>query len=219
MLASYARIETTLIILIGGGITGWCAVYLGWWSLAPGLLTLALLAFYRDPPRRVAVGDGILLSPADGRIAEITRDYEGEHGPELRIVIFLSVLSVHLNRSPCDAAVRDVKYEPGEFLNALKPESTERNERNTLTLDPDAPIPGPVVVRQIAGALARRIVCQAKPGDRLKAGQRFGMIKFGSRTELRVPENPNWRVLVSVGDSVKAGLSVLIRLETAQNST
>ena len=112
-----------------------------------------------------------------------------------------------------------VKYEPGEFLNALKPDSTERNERNTLTLDPDAPIPGPVVVRQIAGALARRIVCQAKPGDRLKAGQRFGMIKFGSRTELRVPENPNWRVLVSVGDSGKAGLSVLIRLETAQNST
>ena len=215
MLASYARTETTLIILIGGGITGLAAYHLGWWSLAPGLLTLALLAFYRDPPRRVAVGDGILVSPADGKIAEITRHHEGEHGPELRIVIFLSVLNVHLNRSPCGGAVRDVKYEPGEFLNALKPESTERNERNTLTLDPDGPIPGPVTVRQIAGALARRIVCEAKPGDRLKIGQRFGMIKLGSRTELRVPENPNWRVLVSVGDNVKAGVSVLARLETA----
>lgn len=215
LLASYARIETTLIILIGGGITALCWYYLGWWSLGPGLMTLALLAFYRDPPRRVATGDGILVSPADGKIAEIKRDHEGEHGPELRIVIFLSVLNAHLNRSPCDATVRDVKYEPGEFLNALKPESTERNERNTLTLDPDAPIPGPVVVRQIAGALARRIVCKAKPGDRLKTGQRFGMIKLGSRTELRVPENPNWRVLVSVGDSVTAGVSVLARLETA----
>ncbi len=142
-------------------------------------------------------------------------EYSGENGPELRIVIFLSVLNVHLNRSPCGGVVRDVKYEPGQFLNALKPESTEKNERNTLTLEPDGPIPGPVVVRQITGALARRIVCVAKPGERLKSGQRFGMIKLGSRTELRAAEHADWRVLVNVGENVKAGISVLARLETA----
>ncbi len=215
MLAPYARIETTTIIIIGGGLTVLCAYYAGAWAIAPGLLTFALLAFYRDPPRRIPGGDNMLLSPADGKIAEITRNYDVDGQPELRIVIFLSVLNAHLNRSPCNGVVRDVKYEPGQFLNALKPESTEKNERNTLTIEPDAPIPGPLIVRQITGALARRIVCTAKPGDRLKSGQRFGMIKLGSRTELRVAESSNWRVLVNVGDSVNAGTSVLVRLETA----
>lgn len=215
MLAPYARIETIAISIIGLVATYLCDRYLGWWSIAPALLTLALLAFYRDPPRRIPHGDNMLLSPADGKIAEITREFAGENGPELRIVIFLSVLNAHLNRSPCGGVVRDVKYEPGQFLNALKPESTEKNERNTLTLDPDAPIPGPVVVRQITGALARRIVCVAKPGDRLNSGQRFGMIKLGSRTELRAAENSDWQVLVKVGQNVKAGISVLARLEKA----
>ena len=215
MLASYARFETVAISIIGIGATYLCDRYLGWWSIAPALLTLALLAFYRDPPRRIPDDDNILLAPADGKIAEITRNYDVDGRPELRIVIFLSVLNVHLNRSPCRGVVRDVKYEPGLFLNALKPESTEKNERNTLTIEPDAPIPGPLIVRQITGALARRIVCTAKPGDRLKSGQRFGMIKLGSRTELRVAESPNWRVLVNVGDSVNAGTSILARLETA----
>ncbi|MCH7873181.1 MAG: phosphatidylserine decarboxylase family protein [Planctomycetes bacterium] len=215
MLASYARFETVAISIIGIGATYLCDRYLGWWSIAPALLTLALLAFYRDPPRRIPDDDNILLAPADGKIAEITRNYDVDGHSELRIVIFLSVLNVHLNRSPCSGVVRDVKYEPGLFLNALKPESTEKNERNTLTIEPDAPIPGPLIVRQITGALARRIVCTAKPGDRLKSGQRFGMIKLGSRTELRVAESPNWRVLVNVGDSVNAGTSILARLETA----
>ena len=215
MLAPYARFETVAISIIGIGATYLCDRYLGWWSIAPALLTLALLAFYRDPPRRIPDDDNILLAPADGKIAEITRNYDVDGHSELRIVIFLSVLNVHLNRSPCSGVVRDVKYEPGHFLNALKPESTEKNERNTLTIEPDAPIPGPLIVRQITGALARRIVCTAKPGDRLKSGQRFGMIKLGSRTELRVAESPNWRVLVNVGDSVNAGTSILARLETA----
>ena len=215
MLAPYARFETVAISIIGIGATYLCDRYLGWWSIAPALLTLALLSFYRDPPRRIPDDDNILLSPADGKIAEITRNYDVDGHSELRIVIFLSVLNVHLNRSPCSGVVRDVKYEPGHFLNALKPESTEKNERNTLTIEPDAPIPGPLIVRQITGALARRIVCTAKPGDRLKSGQRFGMIKLGSRTELRVAESPNWRVLVNVGDSVNAGTSILARLETA----
>ncbi len=215
MLAPYARIETTAIIVIGTGLTVLCARYAGAWAVAPALLTLALLAFYRDPPRRIPDDDNILLSPADGKIAEITRNFDVDRHPELRIVIFLSVLNAHLNRSPCNGVVRDVKYEPGQFLNALKPESTEKNERNTLTIEPYAPIPGPLVVRQIAGALARRIVCVAKPGDRLKSGQRFGMIKLGSRTELRAAEHADWRVLVHVGENVKAGISVLARLETA----
>ncbi len=221
MLARYARIETTTIIVVGAGLTAAAGLWLGWgWAVLPLLLATALLSFYRDPPRAIPAGADLLVAPADGKVTEVTLDAPAEAGGgrELRIVIFLSVMNAHVNRSPCAGRVKDVKYVPGKFMNALKPESTEQNERNTLLIEPQPPIPGPVLVRQIAGVLARRIVCAARPGDELKAGERIGMIKLGSRTELRAPADPRWRVQVRVGDNIKAGKTILARLDESQGS-
>jgi phosphatidylserine decarboxylase len=215
MLARYARLETTLILLLGAGASAAVGYWWGWWALAPLVLTLALLSFYRDPPRRPPQAPDTLLAPADGRVIRVERGYRSspEAGPELRIAIFLSVLNVHVNRAPCAGVVREVQYRPGLFLNALKLEALERNEASEMSIEPEAPLPGPVHVRQIAGLLAKRIVCAAAPGERLTQGQRFGMIKLGSQTELRAPEDPRWRVLVREGDTVRGGLTRLARLE------
>ena len=161
-----------------------------------------------------AAGDDLIVAPADGKVVEVTRDTQAADGtdPTLRIMIFLSVLDVHVNRSPCAGRVTDVSYRPGQFLNALNPAADQRNECNTLTLEPQPPLPGPIRVRQIAGVLARRIVCVVDAGHELATGQRFGMIKLGSRTEVCLPEHPGWDVVVRVGDKVKAGQSVLARL-------
>lgn len=210
-MAPYARIEVGLILLLGGGLTALAAVYFGWLALAPGLLTAALLSFYRDPPRRIPSGSDRLLAPADGRILSVERGWLPPEGgpPELRICIFLSVANVHVNRTPCAGRVRDVVYTPGLFLNALKADATVRNENNLVTIEPAAPIRGPVRVRQIAGLLARRIVCVLKPDEEVSAGQRFGMIKLGSQTELRAVDDPRWMVLVRAGQSVRGGSTVL----------
>jgi phosphatidylserine decarboxylase len=213
-MAAYARLEITLILLIGAAVSVAVGYYWQWWAILPSVVSLGLLSFYRDPPRRTPTGSNLLLAPADGRITKVERDYrdgDSDHG-QVRIVIFLSVLNVHINRSPCAGRVTDLRYSPGEFLNALRPEATERNENNLVTLEPSAPLPGPLYVRQIAGVLARRVVCTLKPGDELFAGERFGMIKLGSQTEIRVPEDPNWEIEVARGDRVKAGLTVLARL-------
>ena len=210
-MAQYARLEVTLISVLGIILTAVVGYLFGWWALLPSVLTLALLAFYRDPPRSIPPGDNLLLAPADGRIMSVERAYSGPEGgpPELRICVFLSVLNVHVNRSPCTGRVIAIAYSPGLFLNALKPEATLKNENNLMTLEPVAPLPGPVRVRQIAGLLAKRIVCAAKAGETLAAGQRFGMIKLGSQTELRVPDDPRWEVRVRTGDTVCGGLTVL----------
>lgn len=210
-MAEYARLEVGIIALLGVLISAATGYYLGWWVLLPLLLTLAALSFYRDPPRVIPVGGNLLLSPADGRIMSVERNWQPpEGGPaELRICIFLSVANVHVNRSPCAATVKEISYTPGLFLNALKPEATLRNENSLMTLSPSGPLPGPMRVRQIAGLLAKRIVCAAKPGDRLSAGQRFGMIKLGSQTEIRVPESPHWQVRVAARQSVKGGSTIL----------
>lgn len=217
MIAPYARKDAGAIAVAGGAIAFLVGYFLGWWALVPGVLTVALLMFYRDPPRRVPKGDDLVLAAADGRIYNVDRDVPAEEGAgrEVRIIIFLSVLDVHVNRMPCAGRVTAVRYRPGEFLNALKQESHERNERNTLTLQPRGPLPGPIHVRQIAGGLARRIVCVAKPEDGFEAGERFGMIKLGSRTEIRVPEDPRWEILVRPGDRVYGGITVVARLRPA----
>lgn len=208
----YARREEVLIVVIGGLATAAVSYWTGLWGLVPAVLMLALLSFYRDPERRPPTDLGLILAPADGKVVEITRNAPGPDGrPVLRIMIFLSVFDVHVNRSPCAGRVVEVRYRPGEFLNALRAEADARNESNLLTLVPNAPLPGPVLVRQIAGVLARRIVCTTRPGDQLTAGQRFGMIKLGSRTEVCLAEDPRWEVKVKVGDRVRAGLSVLAR--------
>jgi phosphatidylserine decarboxylase len=219
-MARYARTEIVLILLIGGTITVASAVLLHGWALVPGLLALALLTFYRDPPRQPTAGEDLLLAPADGKIVKIERDWraDGSRAAELRIVIFLSVLNVHINRSPCAGVVTDVAYHPGEFLNALRTAATTRNESNLVTIQPAPPLPGPVHVRQIAGVLARRLVCTLAPGDPVSAGERFGMIKLGSQTEIRAPADARWELRVRPGDAVRAGLTVLARLGSQPES-
>jgi phosphatidylserine decarboxylase len=212
MIAPYARTEVAAITVCGTAVTAGVAWLAGWWALLPAVLAAALLSFYRDPPRRVPSDPRALLAPADGRVVEIEAAAPDPDGrPCLRILIFLSVANVHVNRAPCAGQVTAVEYRPGQFLNALRAESTAANESNRLTLTPAAPLPGPVHVRQIAGVLARRIVCRAVPGDALSAGQRYGMIKLGSRTELVAPADARWQVAVRVGQCVRAGTTVLAR--------
>lgn len=213
-MAAYARLETTLIFVLGAGLSVAVAWWAGGWAIGPALLTLALLSFYRDPPRRVPDRPLALLAPADGRIMSVERDWTPPQGGpgELRICIFLSVLNVHVNRSPCAGRVTAIEYTPGLFLNALKPEATLRNENSLMTIEPCGELPGPVRVRQIAGLLAKRIVCAVKVGATLAAGQRYGMIKLGSQTELRVPDDERWSVKISPGDSVRGGVTILAEL-------
>lgn len=212
-MARYAWREVLAITLLGLLLTAAAALTLGWWALLPGLLSGALLSFYRDPPRRVPLDDRTLLSPADGKVMCVERRHGSDGCPRVRIVIFLSVANVHVNRSPCRGRVADVRYRAGQFLNALRPAATELNERSALTLEPPPPLPGPVEVTQIAGLLARRIVCAVRPGDALAQGQRFGMIKLGSQTELTVPDDPRWHVLVRAGQAVRGGLTPLLRFD------
>ncbi len=205
-------------MVLGTLLLGVLAVLLVWlvhWAAALPLLAVLvwLLAFFRDPPRVANLAPGEFCSPADGKVTEIARlDHHGQiGGPALRVGIFLSVFNVHANRSPCAGVVRGVQYTRGKFLDARNPDSGPENEANTLVIDPDAPLRGPVVVRQVAGLIARRIICHATDGDHLGAGERFGMIKFGSRTELIVPDDGAVQAVVKIGDKVNAGLTLLVR--------
>ncbi len=213
MLTRYAVKEVAGITLAGALASGLTFAAAGAWALVPAAATAALLSFYRDPPRRVVRDPTALLAPADGRVLAIERQagFPEAGGSGLRIVIFLSVLNVHVNRSPCAGVVRAVRYQPGRFHDARRREATVQNESNTLLIDPQPPLPGPVRVRQIAGLLARRIVCAAGEGDRLEAGQRYGMIKLGSQTELVVPDDDRWELCVREGSRVRGGLTVLAR--------
>ncbi len=207
-------------LVLGGG--GGAALYLAitaspwfWLAALPGMAAwLFTLLFFRDPPRTVPGEPGLLAAPADGVVTEITRldRHEGIDGPALRIGIFLSIFDVHINRSPCAGRVLTTKYKAGEFLDARHRESGARNEANTLVIDPEEAIPGPVIVRQIAGVIARRIVCHVGPGSMVARGERFGMIKFGSRTELIVPADGRLEPAVKMNDHVKAGRTVIMRL-------
>ena len=216
-MAPYARFETTIILLVGAVISTATGYFFGYWALLPALLALALLMFYRDPPRKIIAGNDLLLSPADGKIIRIDRDYRAGESEttQLRIVIFLSVFNVHINRAPCAGRVLDVRYNPGKYLNALNPEATTKNENVLVKLDPRAPLPGPIFVRPISGILAKRIVCTLKPDDVVASGERFGMIKLGSQTEIMVPESDAWHVEIKLGQTVKAGLTVLARYKSA----
>ncbi len=175
-----------------------------------------VLYFFRDPPRRIPAGDGLLVAPADGTIAEVAPvehdDWIG--GPAVRIGVFLSIFNVHINRSPSAARVIQLRYEPGLFLNALNPQSAIKNENLWIALEEEAFPHRRLVVRQIAGLIARRIVCNLRPGDSLGSGQQFGMIKLGSRTELIVPDEPGLSIEVAVGQKIKAGATVMARYAT-----
>jgi phosphatidylserine decarboxylase len=183
------------------------------WPLAfiPGILFCLVVYFFRDPLRCVPVEQGVIVSPADGKISEIAyldqEDFIG--GPAVRISIFLSIFNVHLNRAPLESRVIALRYAPGEFLNAMRPESARRNENTWIGLEEESPPYRRLIVRQISGAIARRIVCNLRPGEVIARGQKFGMIKFGSRTDLILPHIPDLKLEIKVGDRVKAGSTVI----------
>lgn len=185
------------------------------WPLAavPAILGLFVLAFFRNPRRVPPAEPGILVSPADGTIASID---QVEHdafieGPAVVVGIFLSVFNVHINRVPDHARVIGIQYRPGKFLNALRAVSARENEQVIVRLQGVQAPHRRMEVRQIAGAIARRIVCFARPGEEFATGESFGMIKFGSRTELVLPREPGMRIEVQIGQKVHAGTTIVAR--------
>ncbi|MBV8631041.1 MAG: phosphatidylserine decarboxylase family protein [Silvibacterium sp.] len=187
----------------------------GWlWSIVPLLLAAFFLWFFRDPERPIPQGDGLVVSPADGKVTEVIRVTTPEC-ESLRVSIFLSVFDVHVNRSPVGGLLSEVRYQKGEFLNALKPASAERNEQNLAVVDADEGYT--VAFKQIAGLLARRIVFNPAPGTRLERGQRIGMIKFGSRVDVLLPGNA--QLQVRRGDRVKGGSTILANIPSVEPSS
>ena len=177
------------------------------------LFTLFCLYFFRDPERVPPPRAGALIAPADGLVVSIERaappaELGLGHEPRTRVAIFLSVLDVHVNRAPAAGVVRKIAYHPGKFFGAADEKASDENERNALILD----LPGgqELVVVQIAGLIARRILCDVREGQSLAAGQRFGIIRFGSRTDLYLPEG--CAPLVAVGQRMIGGESVIAEL-------
>ena len=182
-------------------------------AVVPGAILGLVVSFFRDPPRRVPQEPGLIVSPADGKVVEVTRLPHDEFvgGPAVRIGIFLSIFNVHINRSPAAARVIALRYSPGEFLNALKADSATRNENTWIGLEEPAAPYRRMVVRQISGTIARRIVCDLRPGELIDRGHQFGMIKLGSRTELILSDTDDLKIQVEVGRRVKAGSTVMAR--------
>jgi phosphatidylserine decarboxylase len=200
----YPLIFTAVILTLLAFLAGW--VLLG---IILGLIGLAMAGFFRDPERQPPAGEGLVVSPADGKVVSVA-GVKGDSpflGSATRVSIFLSPLDVHINRTPVEGRIAKVKYHQGKFLAAYKEEASQRNERNALSIvDSKGRTLGVV---QIAGVVARRIICRAKPGDRLARGERFGLIMFGSRTDTYLPEG--CQVEVTEGQRVKGGETVLAR--------
>lgn len=212
--AEGAREMLIALALCAGWAVLWIA--LGLWpvSLVGVLLLLVVLMFFRDPYRVIPTGQGLILSAADGRVTHVQR-IEKEPtigGPAVRVSVFLSVANVHVNRAPCAGRVLDTCLREGLYLDARDESCADKNACNTMTLAPARPIKGPIIVKQLTGKIARRIVCNVGPGASLAAGEKFGMIKFGSRTDVTVPEQPGLEVLVKVGQKVHGGTTVLAKV-------
>jgi phosphatidylserine decarboxylase len=195
------------LILIAGGLLGFGLFWPGkFFFLASAfflILALFVLNFFRDPEREIPAGAGVLVSPADGRVVEIRAEEEAGRSRQ-RISVFMSPLNVHVNRSPVSGSIESVAYRKGSFRMASEPLASVENECNTFTVGGEDE---QVVVRQIAGVLARRIVFWKKVGDHVDRGERVGMIKFGSRVDILVA--PEVALAVKVGDHVKAGSTVI----------
>jgi phosphatidylserine decarboxylase len=169
-------------------------------------LTIFMAFFFRDPERKIPEGEGLFVSPADGKVILIKDIYEKDYlkSDTKEISIFMSPLNVHVNRAPCDGNVSIIKYSPGRFKAAYKDEASIKNENIVMVLDGKE---GRVLVRQVAGFLARRAVCKAKIGDVLRRGERYGIIKFGSRLDVYLPKDV--KITVKLGEKVKAGETVI----------
>jgi phosphatidylserine decarboxylase len=183
------------------------------WAVVPLILALFFLWFFRDPARSIPTEAGAVVSPGDGKVTEVAR-IRTPTGENIRVSIFLSVFDVHVNRSPIAGMVREVRYQKGLFLNALNPESAVKNEQNSVTI---VGSDFSIILKQVAGLLARRIVFRPREGDFVERGQRVGLIKFGSRVDLVLPGHAELRV--GVGKRVKGGSSILARIPPAQSAT
>lgn len=180
------------------------------WAVIPLIFALFFLWFFRDPERLIPTEPGLIVAPADGKVTKISATQLNGR-PCTRISIFLSVFDVHVNRSPVAGVIKDVVYKQGQFGNAMGAASAEQNEQNIVTVEAEGMT---VVFKQIAGLLARRIMFNHKPGDTLSRGQRVGMIKFGSRTDVIFPGPADLNV--RVGNRVKGGSTVLARVRVAE---
>jgi phosphatidylserine decarboxylase len=181
----------------------WFTTHMGALAAIPVLLAAFFLWFFRDPSRMVPTEPGLIVSPGDGKVEE-AEWIETTAGSRMRITIFLSVFDVHVNRVPVGGTVTMVEHREGQFLNAMNPASAVHNEQTLITIDAGG---YSVSFKQIAGLLARRIVCNLKSGDRVERGQRMGLIKFGSRVDVLMPADVTLKV--RVGQRVKGGSSVL----------
>ncbi len=184
--------------------------WLGFSFVLTGCLLIGFaLLFFRDPPRcppkEAADNPAAVLAPADGRIVAIqSHSQYPPIGEAIQISIFLAVYDVHVNRSPVTGTVRSVEYQPGSFIAAFKDEASRKNEQTTIVVET---LSGPIVFKQIVGILARRIVCDLQPGQQIRAGERFGMMKFGSRMDIFLPAKS--QILVRKGEKVRAGETLL----------
>ena len=181
--------------------------------ISVSVLFLILLSFcvffFRDTEREITKGENIVLAPADGKVVAIKQiqDSKISDEPVNRISIFLSVFNSHINRAPVDGEVIYLEYSKGRFLDARNPKASEVNENNFIVLSHKG---AKIAIRQIAGKIARRVVCKCKKGDKLKIGERIGMIRFGSRTDLFLPMNVE--INAKIGDMVKAGITIMGKL-------
>ena len=187
----------------GGALTAWLAGM--WFGVPLWILAVFCLYFFRDPERAIPQGP-VAVSPADGKVVAIAHE-----GPALdRVSIFLNIFDVHVNRAPISGAIASVEYREGRFHVASREVCSDQNEQNVVTVDGDGPLDGSrVVFKQIAGLIARRIVFRKHPGDRVAAGERVGLIKFGSRVDVLF--GPEWEIAVRPGQRVSAGSSILAR--------
>jgi len=180
----------------------------GHFPVAAMVLVLAagfVCYFFRNPRRRIPAGSNVIVSPADGRIVKISRMTSGEDiSSGHQISIFLSIFDVHVNRSPIDGIVQKLQYKHGKFKVAFDDEASRLNEQNVITICGQGI---PIIVKQVAGLIARRVVCWKQPGNPLYRGELIGLIRFGSRVDVILPDNV--KVLVRVGDRVKGGSSIL----------
>lgn len=204
--------EGWIFIFVFGVVSAFFFI-INWWFLGIPflLLTLFTVYFFRNPERMGPKGEHLVLSPADGRVVEISNvesnDYTGK--PAKKIGIFMSVFNVHVNRVPISGTVNEIKYHPGKFLVASLDKASVHNERNAIIFDTEKSVP--IVVVQIAGLIARRIVCYLSKGLHINQGERLGLIRFGSRVDLYLPDDSS--VDISVGDRVRAGVTIIGRIE------
>lgn len=209
--------EGVPFIGLGGFLTLGCWMA-GWTGLMcfMGSLTLFTAWFFRNPSRTIPEGSNLILSPGDGTVVAVEQEFEHRFlkEPSVRISIFLNVFNVHINRMPTTGIVQDVVYIPGQFMAANRPEASAGNEQNALMLQRSDG--KKILCVQIAGLIARRIVCWVVPGEQVEQGERFGLIRFGSRMDVYLPSNST--IQVKVGAKVKGGSSILAELLCAEPS-